>query len=242
MQLSMLSRLPEENDKKGDNLFEEAWKDHDVAMMLADWYKTCCQVMYTLQLATGWVTICISSWSSEILTELDWLPESVLEHGIFVCALFASALIALEAMLKPRSRWRQLRARACMMSKTIWCYRARVSEFHMAHGTISAEPEARLREAIDAWRQSVVKSASLADTTFERKCRQTIYKHKREDGDKQNKSSVLLSSRTTKVHKIADSEGPRLLYAAHSPIRFLELMVAGTVLEDQMPTFLWGSP
>ena len=175
MRLAMVSRLPEENGKKGDKLLAEAWLDYDVAMMLADRYKLYCHALIALQNLIGWATVALSTLSN---VETEWLDPVASNRALFGLALATSAVLTVEALLKSRTRWRQLRAHACTMKKTIWCYRTRIAPFSVTHGeSADSGPDSVLVEALNEWRQSVMSSANLADTAFEQKYNNKTFKH-----------------------------------------------------------------
>ncbi|CAK9039791.1 unnamed protein product, partial [Durusdinium trenchii] len=110
-------------------------------------------------------------------------------------------------MLKARTRWRQLRAYGCQLEKTIWLYRARVSTFRVGHGEASLNaPEVKFREALDQWRQSLLSSASLADTEFERKHKERIYKDLFAEGDESPKYFVPADPRLYIKYRIKEMQ------------------------------------
>jgi len=64
-QLVQLDRLPKENSLEGLLLLRSAWRDFDVAMLLADRYKRVCKVSFILQLLLGWSAVTLSAVASE---------------------------------------------------------------------------------------------------------------------------------------------------------------------------------
>ena len=65
-QLVKLDRLPQENPLEGLLLLRSAWRDYDVAMLLAERYKRVCKVSFCLQLFLGWLAVTSSALSSSL--------------------------------------------------------------------------------------------------------------------------------------------------------------------------------
>ena len=86
-------------------------------------------------------------------------------------------------------------------------YRARVSTFRVGHGEASLNaPEVKFREALDQWRQSLLSSASLADTEFERKHKERIYKDLFAEGDESPKYFVPADPRLYIKYRIKEMQ------------------------------------
>ena len=54
-QLVRLDRLPKQNPLEGLLLLQEAWKSHDIAVHLADYYKIVSKFLFMLQLVVVWL-------------------------------------------------------------------------------------------------------------------------------------------------------------------------------------------
>ena len=59
-----LDRLPKENSLEGLLLLRSAWRDHDVAMLLAGRYKRVCKAAFLMQLLLGWAAVALSTFTT----------------------------------------------------------------------------------------------------------------------------------------------------------------------------------
>lgn len=57
-QLVRLDRLPTSTNLEGLQLLRHAWRDYDVAVLLATRYKRVCKVLFAFQLVLGWLIVC----------------------------------------------------------------------------------------------------------------------------------------------------------------------------------------
>ena len=113
-QIVRLDRLPASNPFQGLLLLRDAWRDYDVATLLAGRYKMACKVLFALQLFIGWlVVIGAGAYADEI-------SEGHNLHAVFALAVIFSMLVSLDGMLNPKVRWRQLRSSAMSLQSIIW--------------------------------------------------------------------------------------------------------------------------
>jgi hypothetical protein len=132
-QLVQLDRLPKENTIEGLLLLRSAWRDYDVAKLLAGRYKLICKVTYLMQLLLGWAAVALSSFtpsgndSEATGSTLGFGQLSV--HVVFGISVSMTLLVATDSILNSHSRWRHLRVGAGTLESIVWKYRTRTGIF-----------------------------------------------------------------------------------------------------------------
>ena len=234
-QLVQLDRLPKENSLEGLLLLRSAWRDYDVAMLLAGRYKRVCKVTFVLQLLLGWLAVAMSTMS-ENLTGADPIFNATLfgveegASGAFVHLIFAASVamtftIAFDSILVSSSRWRQLRIGAAALESVVWKYRTRTGPFEVeesGQSRDSAAPEAALLRAVRTTRTNMLQSANLTTSEFSKRYPLRIYKHYQDRGrPKRNPGPLAVDAeaRHTKDEPIDDHQSPT------QPMKYIALRV-----------------
>jgi hypothetical protein len=191
-QLVRLDRLPTCNVLEGLCLLRSAWRDYDVAMKFAGRYKKICKGIYALQLLLGWIAIGGSVMSAYLVStkrgNISRSSERVsndLVEAVFIVSVSISFLVAIEGILTPKARWRQLRSKAGQLQSMIWLYRTRVGPFDVTLDgrRDSTGPEIELCSRLNGWRDELVAGAALKATDLEREHDPSVYKHFQDRGD-----------------------------------------------------------
>jgi len=184
--LVRLDRLPSTNTLESLLLLQDAWRDYDVSMLLADRYKLGCKLLFVFQLFLGWLIILGSSLGIHFGQVFSEEHDTViaLNNTVFGLAIAVSFVISLDGMLAPKSRWRQFRSSAGSLESIIWMYRTRVGPFSLDEqaGRDSKLPEAALCGCINEWRDNLMAGAALKRTNAQRKYQPAIYKHFQDQG------------------------------------------------------------
>jgi len=191
-QLVRLDRLPTCNVLEGLCLLRSAWRDYDVAMKFAGRYKMICKVIYALQLLLGWIAVggsvmsayLVSTKRGNISTSAERVSNDIVE-AVFIVSVSISFLVAVEGILTPKARWRQLRSKAGQLQSMIWLYRTRVGPFDVTLDgrRDSTGPEIQLCSRLNDWRDELVAGAALKATDLEREHDPSVYKHFQDRGD-----------------------------------------------------------
>ena len=193
-QLVRLDRLPPVNPLEGLLLLSDAWRDYDVAMLLAGRYKRACKLIFCAQLLLGWLVVVVAVMSHFLgdaaRTNGSSVSDPSLVEGaasvtesVFFLSLAASALVSIDGMLNPKSRWRQLRSGANSLQSTVWQYRTRVGPFELEDARRdSTRPEAQLCQCLNEWRDAIVAGAGLKMTNLQRRHALSVYRHYQDHG------------------------------------------------------------
>ena len=200
-QLVQLDRLPRENTLESLQLLRSAWRDYDVAMLLAGRYKRMCKLAYILQLLLGWLAIALASVADADIacaaaasnTPIAWLPLTCgeegcgLVHAVFAVSVAMTLVIAADSILHSHSRWRHLRIGAGALESVIWKYRTRTGAFEVDETGGNSQdphgPEEALLRAVRSTRQIMLASANLATSELGKKYPLTVYKHLQDRGE-----------------------------------------------------------
>jgi hypothetical protein len=91
-----LDRLPPSNPLQGLLLLREAWRDHDVAVLLAGRYKWACKAIFALQLLVSWLVVAGSGCYSN-----ERFGGGAQVHAVFGLAVVFSILVSLDSMVNP---------------------------------------------------------------------------------------------------------------------------------------------
>ena len=181
-QLVRLDRLPPCNSLEGLLLLQDAWRDFDVAMLLAGRYKRLCKAIFAAQLFFSWLVVVGSGGGDELLEPTlsqdagggQWPIEDI----VFALSVAVSILVSLEAVLHSKARWRQLRSGACALQSTIWRYRSRTGPFEVEESRRdSTRPEHMLCTVLNQWRTNLMAGASLKTTNLKRQHPKHVYTH-----------------------------------------------------------------
>lgn len=188
--LVRLDRLPNANSLQGLHILRDAWCDVDVAMHLASRYKLLCKALFFVQLAFGWLMVGgavlgasdSSSWHDELGD--GWVGDVVRrgastgQQSVFIIGIMLTAVVSMEGLLNPRSRWRQLRNGAITLESLIWQYRTRVGRFQLddTHREPN-RPEIELQQALNDWREQLMAGASLKETNMQREWSPSVFRH-----------------------------------------------------------------
>ena len=199
-QLVRLDRLPRSNPLEGLLLLQDAWKSHDIAEHLAEYYKFISKFVFLLQLAIVWSVTFAETMSLETSTsptcnqfgnftqeERSCLIQRNAElegksttYGqmAFVLAAVATVLISIDGLLNAKMRWRQLRAGAGSLDSMIWCYRTRVGAFELNSSDPSSRgPETSMRMTLITWRRGLMTGGDLQLSGLSRVYSANVYKH-----------------------------------------------------------------
>lgn len=160
------------NSLEGLRLLEEAWKEHDVCMHLADRYKLLGKILFAAEIVLSWVVVIIGSLRA-LNEKARWL-----HHALIALSLLASLLLSVDKWLMAKQRWRHLRGCASSVRSIIWCYRTRIGRFAQARVGGSAGPDTQLREALTREKEELMASANLHSTDLRRRYEaKDVYKH-----------------------------------------------------------------
>eukprot|EP00966_Prymnesium_polylepis_P130423 3016486-Prymnesium_polylepis.1 len=183
-QLVRLDRLPKENPLEGLLLLRNAWREYDVAMLLADRYKLVSKSLFFLQLLLSWTIVFGSTVSIFLEKEHDAVEAAnALVDAVFAVSVAVSLLISIEAVLHAKSRWRQLRSGAGSLESIIWSYRTRVGNFELDESRRETNwPEIALCSVINEWRDELVAGANLATTDLKKAHATGVYTHFQDSG------------------------------------------------------------
>jgi hypothetical protein len=171
-QIVRLDRLPPTNPLEGLQLLRDAWCDYDVAMLLAEHYKTVCKVIFALQLLFSWLVV---SGSTHYMMRIT---DGRVTHFVFGVSVAFSIFVSLEGILNPKARWRQLRSSASKLQSIIWKYRTRTGPFEFDQTKNSrSEAETVLCALLNAWRTELLSGAGLKATNLTKSYDKSVYKH-----------------------------------------------------------------
>ena len=171
-QIVRLDRLPPSNPLEGLLLLRDAWKDYDVAMLLADRYKIWCKLIFSAQLLFSWLIVCGST------TYMTETTEGNVVHFVFGVSVAFSILVCLDGLLSPKARWRHLRSSASLLQSIVWKYRTRTGAFEVdSSRSMSTSPESVLCNLLNEWRANLLAGASLKATNLTRQYPPHVYKH-----------------------------------------------------------------
>ena len=113
-------------------MLQDAWRDYDVAAMLAKSYKRMFKALFFLQIFLSYLAIVASTLSEYLLRMgLGGTDAEQLVHVVFFLSLAVSLLVSFDALVQSKSKWRQLRSSAHSLESLIWCYRTRVGRFEI---------------------------------------------------------------------------------------------------------------
>ena len=90
-----------------------------------------------------------------------------LSYVIFFLAIASTFLLSVSSFVNPTQRSRQLLSAAASIESIVWRYRAHVCEF-ARDGSHALAPEHALRDALKAWRESLVAGSDLDQTSFKK--------------------------------------------------------------------------
>jgi hypothetical protein len=214
-QLVQLDRLPKENPLEGLLLLQSAWRDHDVATLLASRFKRGCKLGFMLQLLLGWVAIAFSTFfgscNSDSYDSSDWSM-----HAIFAITVSATIITAVEAALNPHSRWRALRGGASRLESLIWRYRTRTGPFEIGASSSHRDPrsaEVELLREVQMTRLDILASANLATSEFAKRYSESVYRHFQDEGEPKphrdvDKRDVILDTLALSDDLVDDHQTP----------------------------------
>lgn len=165
--VARIDRLPTANSFEAMLTLQRAWEKVDVYMHVATRCKWLAKVLFVLVLA---VTLTVSIVTAVSLNERTVLPQHQLESVVMVCTLALTALTTATAFTNPTTKWHQLRSAALALESEIWKFRTRSGSYAIAASfgaaSLAAEPEDMLRQMTEELSRNVIKSATVADTSF----------------------------------------------------------------------------
>ena len=171
--LIKIDRLPVETPIEGLELLRQAWDEHDVAVYLGNRYSLLSDIFYLLYLALGACTVTLTVFHSKAqATNLQ--HEDTLSKSIFFLALASAFILSVSSFLNPTQRSRQLLSAAASIESIVWRYRARVREFARDSKNALA-PEHALRDALADWRETLVASSDLEQTSFKKTYNEVLH-------------------------------------------------------------------
>lgn len=176
-QIVRLDRLPSSNPLQGLLLLRDAWRDYDVAMLLAGRYKRACKSIFALQLLVSWLVVVGTGGDAEEISEGSNI------HVVFGLAVSFSILVSLDGIMNPKARWRQLRSSAMSLQSIIWQYRTRTGPFEVdERRSDSSRPENVLCMVLNDWRNELLAGAGLKTSNLEQKYPSHVYRHLQDSG------------------------------------------------------------
>ena len=206
--LVRLDRVPLVNPLEGLLLLQAAWRDHDVAVMLANSYKNMYKAIFLFQLFLGWLTVISCSlalWINENAGELPCADDSsgnntagaltfmcgdasrswalgLLSRANFGFSILVTLLYSFEGLFNSKSRWHLLRSSAGRLESLIWQYRARVGKFDVGFSSGTESAETVLANDLNLWRDTLTASATLKATSFAQSYDSSTFTHFQHDG------------------------------------------------------------
>ena len=182
-QLVRLDRLPACNSLEGLLLLRSAWREHDVAMLLAAHYKTMCKAIFALQLALSWLVVVGSALDGHPALAFSVAFSGSIVHAVFGVSVAFSILVSLDSMLNPKARWRQLRSGAGALRSAVWQYRTRTGPFELDESRRdSTRPELMLCAMLNEWRDDLMAGAGLKTTNLQKEYPAHVYQHFQDKG------------------------------------------------------------
>lgn len=172
-----LDRLPHSNPLQGLLLLRSAWREYDVAMLLAGRYKSACKIIFALQLSVSWLVVIGAG------AYADEKSKGYNVHAVFGLAVIFSVLVSLDGILNPKARWRQLRSSSMALKSIIWRYRTRTGPFEVDESrNDSSRPEDMLCVALNDWHDELLAGAGLKTSNLKRKYPPHVYRHLQDRG------------------------------------------------------------
>lgn len=213
-QLVQLDRLPKENPIEGLLLLRSAWRDYDVARLLAVRYKIICKATYLLQLLLGCVAVSLSGFApSSSDGETTGTTNSfgtMTPHIVFSISVSMTLIVATDSILNSHSRWRHLRVGAGTLESIIWKYRTRTGIFGIDEKD-ERDPEINLLASLKKTRTATLTSANLATSELAKNYSTRVYKHFQDSGEPSAPRWPLpadADARHTKEVPIDDHQSP----------------------------------
>ena len=129
-------------------------------------------MLFFVQLLLSWVTISAATGSTVEGNSSD------LSHVVFFASVVFSFIVAIEGIINPRARWRQLRHSAGSLHSIMWLYRTRVAVFEVDNTRRdSRKPEAALCKCLNEWRTDLASAANLKNSNLLRTYPLHVYRH-----------------------------------------------------------------
>lgn len=178
--LVLNDRLPKENTTETLELLQQAWCEHDVAVLLAKRYIRLASALYALILLVGVAIVACTTVFADISPADASQPHPLApiepQHIIFGLSMLNSILLVAVKFFNPTIRGNQLRASASTLESIIWLFRTRVGSFAVPPNQPD-HPTAALRVAMTAWHAGVVGGTDLLQTSLERHHPPSVYTH-----------------------------------------------------------------
>lgn len=181
-QLVRLDRLPKANSLEELLLLREAWCEYDVSMHLATRYKRISKLLFAVQLLLAWGIVLVAALRGD---ETIFVAANfeLMGHVLFALSMAASLIISLDAMLNAKARWRHLRSSAGALETMIWTYRSRIGAFELHPLEPNKRPATVLCAMLNEWRNSLVASGDLKESTIARRFGPRVYSHHQFHGE-----------------------------------------------------------
>jgi hypothetical protein len=196
-QIVKLDRLPETNALEGLQLLQEAWCEYDMAMHLANRYKTASKLLFALQLAVGWAIVFIGTAEKEF-DDKDIAETSNWRHIVFGLTLGATLMVSVDALFNAKARWRLLRSAAGSLESLLFLYRTRVGQFELDPlNADSRQPEEELFSALKQWRSDLVAGGDLQLSSFQKEHPETIFFHEQTPKARRPRAEIQHPNTTT---------------------------------------------
>ena len=163
-------------------------------------------MLFIVQLLLSWVTISAAMGSTVEGNSSDPFARGSLKQVVFFASVVFSLLVAIEGIINPRARWRQLRHSAGSLHSIMWHYRTRVAAFEVDNTRRdSRKPEAALFKYLSEWRTGLASVANLKNSNLLRTYPLHVYCHfqlKREEHEEKllNKKLQARTRRAQDTH------------------------------------------
>eukprot|EP00927_Polykrikos_kofoidii_P026351 TRINITY_DN23493_c0_g1_i5.p1 TRINITY_DN23493_c0_g1~~TRINITY_DN23493_c0_g1_i5.p1 ORF type:complete len:948 (-),score=131.35 TRINITY_DN23493_c0_g1_i5:318-3092(-) len=206
-ELVKLDSLPYANSLEGLRLLRRLWDHHDICMHRAEHYKVMSKRLYVLQLGLQLALVICGAFmqhAEKAVQDDSALGTVVNLAGVgedgddgsrlaflpFLISTVASILIAVNALLNPVKRWRQLRGSALALESIAWKYRTRVEDFAIKPN-LPCAPESALSEYLRTWLDELVSGTDLESSDLGKKYEESIFVHHQREKSPKPQSNTL---------------------------------------------------
>ena len=161
--ISNMDRLPANNTLESLRLICLAWNEVDIYTAEANRCKTIAKVAYVMLLLAAMTTTYVATTH---LNHPDHITKEQMSVTVVVLSLFTSVVGGLITLVRPGTKWHQLRGASLAMESEVWKYRTRTGPYTLDHGTFSREGEEHLLEYVQTLKQQTMRGADLNSTSF----------------------------------------------------------------------------
>jgi len=167
--VAKIDRLPDDNTYEGMQVIQMAWDKVDIFNAESSKQKLLAKVMYVALLIIGSAIsiVTVLSLNKASLFPEDTTARSQLTDSIIMgLTLVGSAIAAFNNFTKPSTKWQQLRGAALALESEIWKFRSRSGKYSTLVAGGERAAQSVLQEFVEDLKQSVLKSATVMNTSF----------------------------------------------------------------------------